>query len=434
MTFLIKRVLSSGVYGLLAKISTSLSQILFIPLMLENFGKEEFGILVTLVSLTSFISLSSFGVSKSMQNKLGKLDDLKSNYEKYLVYFSSAKFISKWSFVTVLGILIFYLVVDSVYDFGISSLVIIFLVSSFFIVQVNTILDFYRGVQHPQIANKISFLISLVTIFFTATSLFFNFQSEVFYFLVYGLPQLMVIIFFAFKNLENFRKAHSKNGGLVVENFDRVAKGFLVLTIIQFAGFGSDTFLVTVILGAENSAEYNIVLRFYTFLLFGFSVFSGSLWPFITKLHANFRFKDIINLLNKALFIAIAYGIIAALILSFIVPEFVSRFMDIEISSNIYFALALQLLVVVYTSLIIPFLNSMNHLAVQINYGIANVIFNAILSVILMNALGTYGTSVATAVAHLLLGAIPLTFHLYRELKIESNRNNKKSILAKRTA
>jgi O-antigen/teichoic acid export membrane protein len=213
---------------------------------------------------------------------------------------------------------------------------------------------------------------------------------------------------------------------------NKASKLFFILTVIQFFGFGADTFIIATVLGASSAAEYNVVFRFYTLLIFGFSVFSSTIWPFFSKYHFEKKFLLMNAIAKKGLQLSLLYGGLSLLLLTFLVPIIIDEVLNIKIISdtNIYFMLGTQALLVVNTSIVIPMLNAMEKLKEQVYLGLLSITSNCILTVIFIKLNGISGAPLATIISHLIFGVIPLNYILFRTLKNDINKfeTDKKNI------
>lgn len=419
---MLKKVIKSGAYGLVSKVLLSLSQIFYIPLMLANFGKSDFGLLAVFLSLNAFISLSSFGISKKMQNVISGLncvdDEEKINDELTLSLFSIIKLsLPVCTFFILSTFLLYYFSIIEQTTFKLS---LVFIASAFLILLINVFFDFYRGCQLPDKANRYSLILNLLIIFLTSFSLFLKLSLFKFYVISYFIPQLL---FFSYVLLISKDKSRIKwRLFFKVEmntSTNEVSKLFFLLTVIQFFGFGLDTFMVAVILEPSDSAEYNIVLRFYSFVIFGFSVFSASIWPFFAKFHSNKQLDKMRNIYFKGVKVSFIYGLVSFFCLSFISPYFVENILRVQIVNNemLYILMGFQAMLVINTSFIIPLLNAMNYLKKQVLLGLISSISNIVLTIFLLKIYGVIGAPIATILSHLIFGSIPLNYILYKALK-----------------
>jgi O-antigen/teichoic acid export membrane protein len=416
------KIMKSGGYGLLSKVIVSLSQIIFIPLMIQVYGQEKFGILATILSLNAFVALSNFGISKTMQNKVSCLNYDKDKIEVSYILSESLFIIIKLSLLVITCIAL----VSTIFLINIpESLFYIqigasFLLSSFCILLISFFYDFYRGCQNPEKSNKIAMFLSIAIVLLTYIALHFELPMFQFFVLAYCVPQVFLIIFMMFISKESklitwsrFFKVRKKSV------INKTSKLFFALSVIQFFGFGADTAIITTVLGASAAAEYNIVFRFYTLLIFGFSVFSSTIWPFFAKYNSEKKYTLMGDIAKKGVMLSIIYGGGSFLFIIFIAPIIVEDILNVNIISDhtLYYLLGGQAVLVINTSIVIPMLNAMQKLEGQVYLGLLSITVNVILTIIFIKAYGILGAPLATIISHLIFGVIPLNYILFKALR-----------------
>lgn len=416
------KIIKSGGYGLFSKIIVSLSQIFFIPLMIQVHGQEKFGVLATILSLNAFVALSNFGISKTMQNKISAL-----NYDKDKVEICNILSESLFTIIK-LGLLVIITIalISTIFLVNIQESIfyikigLSFLLSSFCILLISFFYDFYRGCQNPEKSNKIAMFHSIVIVILTYIALKFELTLFQFFVLVYCVPQIFLIIFMMFiwkeSKLIQWSKFLNVNNESVI---NKTSKLFFALSVIQFFGFGADTAILTAMLGASAAAEYNIVFRFYTLLIFGFSVFSSTIWPFYAKYNSEKKYTLMRQIAKKGTILSVIYGGGSFIFMGLIAPTIVEEVLNVHIISdyNLYYLLGVQAVLVINTSIVIPMLNAMQKLQGQVYLGIISILVNIILTIIFIKSFGILGATVATIFSHLIFGLIPLNYILFKGLK-----------------
>lgn len=403
----------SGIYGVFSKSILSLSQIFIMPLLLLLYGKSEFGVLLTILSLNAFLALSSFGITKSMQNKISGFVGMANEgglTENELFY-------SFWFVFKRAGLLFLMLYAFSLYFSEIkaySFLVLLFFISGFCQILLNVFMDMYRGIGRPDVPNKYQVVLNLSTVLSASISVLLELSINSFFFFAYVTPYLIALIYQLTKHIHIFRKPTQYS--TVV--FDNAAKAFLFLMLIQFFGFGLDTFMIASFLGSEAAAEYGVVLRFYNFILFGFTVFTSSSWPLMRRLLAGNDKTAFFKLFRKLNIFLIVYATISSLLLVTTIPKLIAIFFPGFEKIDLFFFvfISLQLIVVLMTSLIIPLMNALNILREQILFGVLNVISNILITMLLFDEFGIIAAPIGTFISNLLFGVLPLGFLLRARL------------------
>jgi len=416
------KILKSGGYGLLSRIIVSLSQIIFIPLMIQVYGQEKFGVLATILSLNAFVALSNFGISKAMQNKISCLNVVNDDLRVSEILSDSLFVVIKLSLVVLaviafIGLIVFIKVAESVFYLQMG---IAFLFSAFCLLLVSFFYDFYRGCQNPEKANKLAMIMSIVMVIITYIALHMKLSMFQLYLLVYCIPQFFLILFMMFLSEESKRVIWARFSSVKNKSvISGTSKLFFILTVIQFFGFGADTFIISAVLGASAAAEYNVAFRFYTLVIFGFSVFSSAIWPFFAKYNSEKKFVLMNDIAKKGVKLSLMYGMLSLLFITFIAPIIVDDILNVKIITDptIYFLLGAQAALVINTSMVIPMLNAIEKLKEQVYLGFLSVILNVTLTILFVKFLGISGAPLATILSHLLFGVIPLNYILFKSLK-----------------
>ncbi|MEJ2075819.1 MAG: hypothetical protein P8X79_20425 [Reinekea sp.] len=310
------RIVKTGGIGLFTRLIASVSQIAFIPLLIGLYGKEGFGLIATLVSLNSFIVLSNFGISKSMLNKIARLDGNTDCIQISGVFSKSILAISKLSALTIISLFSAWIVFEALFlgrnILPSLPLYIGFMISAYLNLLLSVFLDLLRGLQKTEKANSYLLVMTVCTILLTGFSIFFGLGLLWFYVLVYVLPLLLVLSYAFLFSFERVYFNYGSNIGCKFNSvFDNTSRSFFILTLVQFLNFGSGTAFVAFILGPAGAAEYNIVFKFYSLFIFALGVFTSVIWPFFTKYQALGEIAFMRSVAIKGYMFSIVYGFFA---------------------------------------------------------------------------------------------------------------------------
>ncbi|EJC6862402.1 hypothetical protein AKH05_00930 [Vibrio parahaemolyticus] len=411
-----KIVISSGLYGLLARVISSLSQVIIMPLVYHNYTKEEFNILIVFLSLNVFVSLCGFGVTKSMINKLSSSLGFEERIK--LIFNSTFLFlVKKLSIVLVISIFVITIINEYFWNDAILyEMSIYFIINTFLSGVVNFFLDYYKGINKPDISNKILFLINALI----SSSLFIGAYFQIEITQLYLLSQVGVNLLFCSSSILWFRrkKIFCKLNYDNTKVWCKESKLFLALMLIQFFSFSTDTLILSVLKGAEDAANYNVAYKFYSLYIFSFTAFSSAVWPIFRRLSNERDFKAMSKMIRYGGLITLCYATFAIVVISFISPLFVRYIMGIDLNLDEYFMfLSIQAMLVVTTSAIIPILNAMSVLQEQVKLGVLLSLSNLFLSMIFVNYYGSIGTIWGTIISHTIFGVIPLVYLFIKETK-----------------
>tara|TARA_Y100000588_G_C14276656_1_gene934654 strand:+ start:39 stop:998 length:960 start_codon:yes stop_codon:yes gene_type:complete len=297
----------------------------------------------------------------------------------------------------------------------------VLLMSSLFICNIsilvinNIFLDFLRGSQKPDSANQILLISNLCSAFILSILVWT--KSSIFG--VYFASQIIVNIVVLIRYSTMFNVVFFRTRIQRINNvFCSQTRSFFILVIVQFVGFSSDTIILAFMDSINGAAEYSVAFRFYSLYIFGFSVFSATLWPFFSKNYQRENKKDLIKIVKVLSVVTFAYMSLSYLSLVIISPVFIDRLMEMMVPRiEIFQLLSVQAALVIITSAIIPLLNAMGVLKEQIIWGVCSTSLNIILSIVLITRLGVEGTIISTIISHFFFGVIPFVWIFSKKIK-----------------
>lgn len=415
-------VLKTGLYSIGSRFSYQLIQFLSMPLIINRFGLEVFGFIATLATLNIAATMFNFGLTKKLQNEMsaGK-EDLSVRINSTIVI------------VLIMALSMFVLLITGTFVWfeynnelfvGQKGIVLVFA----FNISLLLVLSFYSDILKGKLKSDFVEKVGLGSNFFVALFVFISLVLDVNVVFVYAAcytvgPLLSFLIFVSSPTITKLRIRLSFDKHSIKSCFDRVAISFFLLTFVQFFSFSSDTLIVAKFMSLEDASVYNIGFKVYSVLIFIFSAFSAALWPVVRNQVYNnknikfYRYEIVTFLYCFGGFVGITVS----------GAWFVRDVMSIAIDFPSYFftLFAIQFVLVVITSFLIPMLNAFEILSKQIYFGFISLFANLVLSVVLINYFGIIGTIMATIIAHLIFGVIPFAFLYFTSVRKQCNLNLK---------
>ncbi|WP_428658499.1 oligosaccharide flippase family protein [Runella sp.] len=262
--------LTTGVAGILSKASSLLVQIITIPLLTSYLGKEQFGILLTFISVTLFLGVSDLGLGINLQNKLPVLEANQQNDEARDLISASFLIMSVFCVFIIIIFLGLYYFIDF-FDFlkfrkdATNYTIVPIIVVCFSLTMPFLLINKAYAAKFKGYINEVFSSISFILILFLLWCAV-NYKWEIIFIaLIYqGIPLIMAIIsfiyFFAlYKELSiNFKNVSKK---FFANTFRESVKYLLIPFSIMLIN-APDSFFIAKFIGVEEVVTYNIVLRF----------------------------------------------------------------------------------------------------------------------------------------------------------------------------
>jgi O-antigen/teichoic acid export membrane protein len=311
---------------------TLIFSFLMVPLCLKAVSQKEYGIILTITSIVSWISFFDVGIGNGLRNKLGKAI-AENDLELAKKYVSTAYF-----YITIifLGILALYSIAhpfiewhqilnlraDDVKDLNLSIYIIISLFILRFILQLVSVvmLANQRSYLSDSILPISSFLsIAIIYIFYiTGIADFYKIIFTICAVPVFVLLLYSVILYQGqYKWLSPSRKYITHN--LRKDLLSLGAKFFLLQLVVMII-FSTSNFLVANLYSMEKVTTFDIASKVYGIPLMLFSIISSPLWGAFT----NAWYQDDKNWIRKTIrnmmFINISLLLLSFIIFSFYKP------------------------------------------------------------------------------------------------------------------
>jgi O-antigen/teichoic acid export membrane protein len=201
----IKKSIEASIWGFISTITTGVTQFITVPILLNQFGKDEYGLLILTLSVFSYFKMIDFGLPTSTikacsnwlpQKKYSKIE--KSFQSTILFYFSMGALSS-----LLLVIIGYY--GDSIFNLEEEQKKLFFLIMIIF--SFNSILEwllpifivFFSVYNKIDWINKITLIRTLILFIGAISVSYFN-LSIIVYSLIYIVSSVLQILFFIFKS------------------------------------------------------------------------------------------------------------------------------------------------------------------------------------------------------------------------------------------
>ncbi|MEG2250956.1 MAG: hypothetical protein RSD09_05185 [Bacilli bacterium] len=281
---------------------------LIYPLSISYLTPNDFGIWIAIYSTVLMISVLDLGIYNGLRNKLVEYIADK-NYVKMREVISTAYFYMFVIFtvVAIFGVAYvnFFLINDSLKDT--LSIVVIYLSLRFVLSIVNSI---FFAFQYSEAVALIGLIEQVFLIFGILVLKYFSIKSSLF---VYSLLissisigiylMLNLLVFFKFfRNLKpNFLLVKLSH----LKEILGVGSKFFIIQIAGVIQFNSINLIILNYFSGLKVAEYNILYKYFSVMLFFVSVFYAPLWSLITKAYFEENWIWLRQIIRKILFLSL---------------------------------------------------------------------------------------------------------------------------------
>lgn len=281
-----------------------------IPIMLKYLDKDNYGLWILILSITSWIYTFDIGIGNGLKNRLAETLT-KKNEKESKEYIATSYF-----FVTIISIIFFLLSYIVLKNIDLNKLLNITYISNnklnkiLFInigfVCVNFIFglcnNIFLGSQKSYLSSINSVLSQIIFFIFLLNLFYLKKNSIVLLSLTYGLgiftSHMILSIYYFYKNKNLLFKIKDISLNKTKNIFGIGLKIFLV----QVAGliiFSTDNFIITRYTGIENVAIYNIVNKLFGIPLLVMTLITTPIWPAVTKAFHEGDIEWLKNILKK---------------------------------------------------------------------------------------------------------------------------------------
>ena len=398
-----------------------------IPITLSILTKTEYGIWLTLFSITSWMAYFDLGLGNGLRNKL--TEALAENNLK------KGKTIVSTTYVALSAIFLFFIAIFSILAIfvpwakvlnttSIPDNQLLVLVYTCFI---SSLLNFVANlIQTILAANHLTGKGNILTLFnqiiILATTLIIKYMHVSNAFLLIGvilsLTPLLVNIFASIF----FFRGRFKQISPEINQFKRsylkevmsVGLKFFVIQIAVLIIFSTDNFLITQLYAPSEVASYNFVYKYFSVIALFFSIIAAPLWTMYTDAYKKNDISWMENNIKRLLklFAVAVFGVLLMTLLSdFIMHLWLGK----SYNSTMVFVLfvGIYTLQTVWNNIFVLPLNAMGKLNLQMGLAIWAAVVNIPLAILMSNLIGNVLSIVIANILSLLLGSVVsyLQFH-----------------------
>ena len=418
----------NSAYSIVIRFAGILISLLLIPYTLDYLNPYEYGIWITLNSILTWINYFDIGLGNGLRNKLGQAIASK-NLKLGKIYVSTT-FALLFFIVLILccGIIIINNYIDwndilnteTKID-GLNKLVNIVLICMCLSFILRTIGTIYLAYQRTWISSLLTFLGSLLSLFWIIylkynvepslmnVAIAYSFSPLIVYLLAYP-----ITFYIQYKEIRpsllHIRTQYIKElGGLGFK--------FFFLQIACLLIFATSNFLISNIFSPKEVTPYSIATRYFNVIAMVFMIIINPLWSAITDAYA----KQDIKWINSNIMKMIRLWVLSSIFLLFmvIISPIVYKIWigsSVIIPLSLSFSIAIYNIIYLWTNIFSAYCNGVGHLKGALwSMSVAAIAFIP-LCYVLSDFVGIDGVAYSMAIV-LLIPALVLFFNYRKDIK-----------------
>jgi len=349
-----------------------------VPLLLIVVGKEKFGIWQTILAFLSWASLLNFGLGNGLRNLITKLLTENKTDEIGLAVSSALKVITKIVFfagMIIIPVIYFFLNPNKLFlnnqipSYEIINAFTVFAV--FFLLNIilgisNSIAFGFQKSAIVGITNIVHLFLCYVIILVSNYCLQLNLVELAF---IFGGVQSLILFTSFIWQIRKFKIKIDLQRKYQLNSVYKLSGYFFAAQLLGILFLSIDNFVISINLGAEQTAEFSIISKIFYAIIGVFSVLLIQLWNSVTEANLRNDNKWIIKIAKRL-------AIFAFLI--FICSAVLSSFKD----SLLHFWLGNQFIDIPYISFFLfsfyTFLHCLNSIIANIQNGLGQLKFQII--------------------------------------------------------
>lgn len=384
-----------------------------VPLTLKCLSPYEYGIWLTLSSITMWFVSLDFGLGNGLRNKLAEALSI-NNTELARIYISTTYFFL--AAVCVVFLIIFSVINPFINWYSILSIktnlevninTVVYIVFIFFIFNfvLKLITFIISADQKPALNGFFTFIINILTIVLIYILSVTPYASLLNVGIVYSAVPSLVFLAATFTLFGTFYKKIKPSVKLIRSGYSKDLVGlgfqFFIMQISAMILFTTDNLIIAQIFTPTDVTYYNIAYKYFYTIFLIFSVILNPFWSAFTEAYVKKDFQWINNTTVKLIKIWVIFVLV--IIFMFFIADMVYRKwigQDIQIPSYLSLFMALFTILNMWNNIFAYFVNGIGKIRLQLYYGIFIGIINIPLAILLASncKLGTPGIILSTCI------------------------------------
>ncbi|WP_333873900.1 oligosaccharide flippase family protein [Methylobacter sp.] len=399
---------------------------LAIPLMIRYLGQEQFGVWSTLLTVMSWIVFFDLGVGNGLRNKVAEAL-AKNDKAEAAGYIASGYSLvgliafTLWALVTAASFFVPWQIVFNTHAIQEATLRLTVQIATFFIVLnfwiglIGALLGAMQKTSLTALGQLISNVLALILVFVLTKTTDASISNLAF---AYGvslvIANLLLSLWLYQQNPELRPKPYLDKQH--VHPLLSVGMQFFIIQLAVLVIFTTDKMLITQLFGPQYVAQYEVVFKLFSVIIFAHTLISAPLWSAYTDAYHRKDIGWIKQMLQKQM--AIYFGVVLAVIFMgllarSIIAVWVGR--ELEVTSPLVITVGLFVLVSIWNNVYAMFVNGIGRIKAQLYTAVIAMLVNIPLALLFTKhfGFGLSGVVLATCIS-LLIAAVVLPIQVHR--------------------
>ncbi len=421
-------------YSFFLKFGVAASGILLVPINLNYLETEDYGVWLTLSSITTWFYFFDIGLANGFRNKFTYAVSVDDHLlaRRYLSTTYAIICIICASLIGIFEIVNYFLSWNHILNTDIDSNTIQFLIQITFVMlcgkMILSILTTTLVAYHKvAISNTIEFVTSLMLLFITFIISKTTSSNIVLIGIINSATPVFILLIGSFLFYKSILKQFQPSFLLIDFKLSRLLfnKGiqFFLIQIALMLMFTSNNLIISQLFGPNQVTPFSIINKYFSIPLMGFGIIIIPFWASFSDAYFKNDFHWVKNMVKKLIYIWIALAvclIIMALILPFVLDIWIKR--KLEYNQALVWFTSLFILISCWNSIFYNFINAVDKIRVQFLVSIVLIIINVPLSIFLCKYcnMGTEGIMLSSCIC-LLPGSILSPYQYYLIINKKAN-------------
>lgn len=445
---LLKKILSIGV----SKGCVIFSNFMIIPLLMDYLTLEEYGVWLTISSVTNWLLIFDLGIGLSLKNLVTK--SIAENNILLLKRYITTSYILLIVLMSIILVLI-YLLNFYVYDlnrlynfptylYKIASICNKILISSIIvlIVQKNVVF-ILQGLQKVGIAESINAVSFIIILIMVGLLKYYNFKIVdnrlIYVALIYSLVPILTYLGFSIILFNTTIKEFKPKWNYLDLNLRKdiltVGTKFFIIQLSGIIMYSTDNLIISHLFGSSIVSIYFIPFRYFSLISIGFGIILTPVWGLASKFYHENNIDGIKKITANLLRTFVGFIVLSVVLLflfPLIYPIWIGK--TLQIPHYLPLIMCLYSIVMCWCSVFATLLNGMGLIQFQLYYASVLMIINIPLSIFMAKYLnlGVIGIPISTIIC-MTVGGMLITYQYYYVTNYMSEKTKivKNSLLLK---
>lgn len=384
-------------YSFFLKFGVAASGIMLVPINLNYLETQDYGVWLTLSSITTWFYFFDIGLANGFRNKFTQAVAIENHLlaRKYLSTTYAIICIICGSLIAVFELVNYFLDWNRILNTSMNLVTIQFLIQITFIMlcgkMILSILTTTLAAYHKvAISNTIEFLGSMFILLITFIISKTTDSNIVLIGIINSVTPVLLLIIASFLLYNSILKQYKPSFSFIDFKLSRLlfSKGiqfFLIQLAVMFM-FTSNNVIISQLFGPEHVTPFSVINKYFSIPLMGFGIIIMPFWASFADAYFKNDIQWVKNMVKKLLYIWLALAvclIVMVLILPFVLDIWIKR--KLEFDQALIWYSALFVLLNGWGSIFSNFINAVDKIRVQFLGAIFLVFLNVPLSLFLCN-------------------------------------------------